>query len=113
MKFARREVAPEIAVTARRHGKMLHITVADNGIGIPAAFRQRVFDAFVRLDPSHTKGSGIGLTIVKRIVEVCGGQVWIGGSDKAGTAVTFSLPLLENWENQSASLREGNVQAQT
>jgi signal transduction histidine kinase len=108
MKFAQRDVLLEIAITARRHGKMLHLTVQDNGIGIPAASHQRVFDAFVRLDPARAKGSGIGLTIVKRIVELCGGQVWIDESDRPGTAVTFSLPVLENWENQSASLSEGN-----
>jgi signal transduction histidine kinase len=94
----------EISVTAQRRGKMVHLTVKDNGIGIPAAFRQRVFDAFVRLDPLQTKGSGIGLTITKRIVELYGGQVWIAASDQPGTTITFSLPILDDWENPSPAL---------
>lgn len=98
MKFARQDVLLEIGITAERHGKMLYVTVADNGIGIPAAFRERVFDAFVRLDSSHGSGSGIGLTIVRRIVELYGGRVWIGDSDGGGAAIVFSLPLLEDWE---------------
>jgi signal transduction histidine kinase/CHASE3 domain sensor protein len=104
LKFSRREVPLEITVRAQRRGKMVHLTVKDNGIGIPAAFRQRVFDAFVRLDPLQTKGSGIGLTITKRIVELYGGQVWIEASDQPGTTITFSLPILDDWENPSPAL---------
>jgi len=112
LKFSRREAPLEIAVTAQRHGQMMHLSVRDNGIGIPAAFRQRVFDAFVRLDPSQTKGSGIGLTITKRIVELYGGQVWIEPSDRPGTTITFSLPILDDWENPSLALVPGTAQAQ-
>jgi signal transduction histidine kinase len=104
LKFSRCDVSLEITVTAQRRGKMVHLTVKDNGIGIPAAFRQRVFDAFVRLDPLQTKGSGIGLTITKRIVELYGGQVWIEASDQPGTTITFSLPILDDWENPSPAL---------
>jgi signal transduction histidine kinase len=112
LKFARREVPLDIAVTAQRHRKMVHLTVKDNGIGIPAAFRQRVLDAFVRLDPLQTKGSGIGLTITKRIVELYGGQVWIEASDQPGTTITFSLPILDDWENPSLAMVPGTAHAQ-
>jgi signal transduction histidine kinase len=112
IKFARRDVPLAITITAQRHDKMLHVTVADNGIGIPPSFHQRVFEPFARLDPSQTKGSGIGLTIVKRIVELCGGQVWIEASDQPGTAMTFSLPALENWENASTPLADSTMQFQ-
>ncbi|WP_447599418.1 ATP-binding protein [Nitrospira sp. Nam80] len=111
IKFARPDVTLEIVIKARRCGKMLHFSVADNGIGIPAAFRERVFEAFVRLDPSRTKGSGIGLTIIKRIVELYGGQVWVEASDQPGATITFSLPALENWENSTILFDQGTAQA--
>lgn len=101
IKFSRSGALPEISITARRHGRMLRFTVTDNGIGIPVECRERVFDAFVRLDPARANGSGIGLTIVKRIVELCGGEIWIEDSTKPGVSITFSLPLLEHWDNES------------
>lgn len=111
IKFARGDIPLEIGITGQRHGKMLYVSVTDNGIGIPAAFRHRVFDAFVRLDTSQTKGSGIGLTIVKRIVELYGGQVWIEVSDQPGATITFSLPVLDDWENPTIIYGTGTAQA--
>ncbi len=111
IKFARRDVSLHIRVAGERHGKMLHLSVTDNGIGIPAGFRNRVFDAFVRLNPSQANGSGIGLTIVKRIVELYGGHVWIEGSEQSGTTITFSLPILEDWDNQAVMSDQGGAGA--
>lgn len=65
--------------------------VEDNGPGIAPENRERVFDAFVRMDRIH-KGSGVGLAIVRRIVEMHGGRVWIeAGSEDRGTRVCFTL----------------------
>ncbi|MEZ6105099.1 MAG: HAMP domain-containing sensor histidine kinase [Pirellulaceae bacterium] len=65
--------------------------VEDNGPGIPEADRERVFDPFVRMDRVH-KGSGVGLAIVRRIVEMHGGKVWVEpGEAGSGTRVVFSL----------------------
>jgi PAS domain S-box-containing protein len=74
--------------------------VRDNGIGIDPAFHQRVFGLFERLDPEQ-EGSGVGLAIVKRIVELHGGRIWIEskGPTEAkgkgeGTAFCFTLPVV-------------------
>jgi signal transduction histidine kinase len=75
---------------------MLFISVSDNGPGIPPQFRERVFEPFARLHPTKEKGSGIGLTIVKRIVEMYGGRVWVEPNEAPGCTVTFSLPVLFN-----------------
>lgn len=65
--------------------------VEDNGPGIEPEHRERVFDPFVRMDRVH-KGSGVGLAIVRRIVEMHGGRVWIeSGNDGQGTRVCFTL----------------------
>lgn len=84
----------EIRVSARREEDKLTFSVADNGIGIPPQQRERVFEPFVRLNPSAAKGSGIGLAIVKRIVELYGGRVWIEPRAGDGCTVSFTLPVL-------------------
>jgi signal transduction histidine kinase len=53
-----------------------------------------VFEPFFRTSASSAKGTGIGLTIVKRIVELYGGEVWIEPGESPGTTVTFTLPVL-------------------
>jgi signal transduction histidine kinase len=93
LKFSADERAPEIRVTAQRKGDRVHFSVSDNGVGIPPEQRQRVFEPFVRLNPAETKGSGIGLAIVKRIVELYDGTVWVE-PQQPGCTVTFTLPVL-------------------
>jgi PAS domain S-box-containing protein len=66
--------------------------VRDNGAGIAPEFHERVFGLFTRLDPS-TEGSGIGLALVRRIVEVHGGNVWVeSAGDGKGSTFCFTLP---------------------
>ncbi len=69
--------------------------VKDNGIGIPPAYQERVFRLFDKLDPA-SEGTGVGLALVKRIVEVHGGKVWLEseGTGK-GTTFLFTLPRRE------------------
>ncbi len=75
--------------------KAVEVSVADTGIGIPAAERARVFDPFYQVDSSSTRqfgGTGLGLSIVKRIVEAHGGEVRIEGNDPAGSVFVVTLP---------------------
>lgn len=65
--------------------------VKDNGIGIDPQYRERIFGLFNKLD-ANTQGSGIGLAIVKRIIEVHGGKIWIESQLGRGTTFYFSLP---------------------
>lgn len=88
---------PEIRVTAEREGDRVWFAVSDNGPGIPRGQQERVFQPFVRLDPERTKGSGIGLTIVRRIIELYGGQTSIHSEPGSGCTVKFSLPVLGEW----------------
>jgi signal transduction histidine kinase len=89
----RPDMAPEVSITSRPAGAMQVFSVSDTGIGIPEEFRERVFRVFERLHPeSGRPGTGIGLPLVKKIVEACGGRVWIEATATGGTRVCFSLP---------------------
>jgi len=67
--------------------------IEDNGIGIDPAYHEKVFGLFNKLD-ANTEGTGIGLALVKRIVEVHGGKVWVE-SQGAGSGSKFSFTLAE------------------
>ena len=71
------------------------LTVEDDGPGIPPADRERVFDRFVRLDASRSRGeggSGLGLAIVRELVRSAGGSVRVDASPLGGARFTVSLP---------------------
>jgi signal transduction histidine kinase len=80
-----------IVRTSRGDGGAVEIEVADSGAGIPAAERERVFEAFHRLDRSRTDdGAGLGLAISRAIVEAHGGRIWIADAER-GTSVRVRL----------------------
>jgi light-regulated signal transduction histidine kinase (bacteriophytochrome) len=83
-----------ITVSAERDGKEWQIRVQDNGIGIEAEFADKVFVIFQRLHARDAyEGTGIGLAIVKKIVEYHGGRIWIDPDLAEGTAIIFTLPV--------------------
>jgi len=85
---------PRIRVSAERSGKEWVFSVADNGIGIAAEQRENVFVIFRRLH-THAEypGSGIGLSICKKIVEQHGGRIWVEPNAGRGSIFRFTLPL--------------------
>jgi signal transduction histidine kinase len=93
VKFTATDVTPEIRVDAVRLGTEWRVTVRDNGIGIDAAQRDAVFKMFGRLHPGDSyPGTGIGLALVKRIVERHGGRVWVESAPGGGSVFSFTLP---------------------
>jgi two-component system sensor histidine kinase BaeS len=85
-----------ITVTARQEGDCLYISVADTGEGIPAEDLPLIFERFYRVDKSRTRatgGTGLGLTIAKRLVEAHGGRIDVRSRPGQGTTFTFSLPI--------------------
>jgi signal transduction histidine kinase len=81
-----------IVVAAERTGDDWRISVADNGIGIPAGERARVFEMFTRADPAACAGYGVGLSTCLRIVERHGGRIAAGETPGGGATITFTLP---------------------
>jgi signal transduction histidine kinase len=68
--------------------------VRDNGIGIEQQYHERIFGLFNRLDPD-IDGTGIGLTLVRRIIEVHNGKIWVESQPGHGTSFLFTLPLAQ------------------
>jgi PAS domain S-box-containing protein len=66
--------------------------VRDNGVGIPAAYLPKLFQAFQRLHPDRTPGEGIGLAIVRRVLERLGGTIAVESAEGAGTTFVVGLP---------------------
>lgn len=87
-----------ITVSAVIEDKMLAITVADNGIGIPADKLETIFQSFEQVDPSTTRaygGTGLGLSITKQLVELHGGEIMVQSKNGEGSHFTFTLPIYE------------------
>ena len=90
MKFSRPGSVPHIEVGARsEHGGMVFY-VTDDDIGIESKFHASVFRLFERLNPD-IEGSGVGLALVKRIIEAHGGKVWVESEPQRGCSVCFVL----------------------
>ncbi len=74
-----------------KDGKAI-LFVRDNGVGIEKQYHDRIFGLFNRLDPS-IEGTGVGLTLVKRIIEIHGGRIWIDSDLGRGSTFFFTLPM--------------------
>jgi signal transduction histidine kinase len=91
VKFMGDQERPHVEIGLRREDDRPVYYVRDNGIGIDPRYQEKVFDLFERLDP-RGEGAGVGLAIVKRIVELHGGRVWVE-SQGVGKGCTFCFTL--------------------
>jgi PAS domain S-box-containing protein len=90
-KFMGDEERPLVEIGVRRDAAERVFFVRDNGVGIEPAFRERVFGLFEKLDPD-SEGTGVGLALVRRIVALHGGRVWVeAGEGGRGTTVCLTL----------------------
>jgi signal transduction histidine kinase len=92
---AARHASSRVALAVRRDGDRVELTVDDDGAGIPAGERERVFERFMRLDEGRARdagGSGLGLAIVAEIARAHGGSVRVTDSPLGGARFTVSLP---------------------
>jgi signal transduction histidine kinase len=93
---AMRHASSTVTMACRPVAGRAVITIADDGPGIPAQDRARVFERFVRLDPTRTRssgGSGLGLSIVEQIMRSHHGTVAVGAAANGGAVFTLTLPL--------------------
>ena len=80
----------EVGHNGEEDGKPI-LFVRDNGMGIAAEYHERIFGLFNKLD-AQSEGTGIGLTLVKRIIEVHGGRIWVESEAGKGSTFYFTLP---------------------
>ncbi|MCX8206722.1 MAG: PAS domain S-box protein [Methanothrix sp.] len=90
VKYMGDEPHPRIDIGYRKEGSETVFFVRDNGIGIDPSQRDKVFELFYKIDPK-SEGTGVGLAIVKRIIEVHGGRIWIESGPEKGCTVCFTL----------------------
>ena len=85
-----------IQLAFERVGECVRISFTDDGPGVPENELSAIFDIFYRSDEARSqtiKGSGIGLAIVRQIVEDMGGKIWAEANDKIGLAIIMDFPL--------------------
>ena len=94
-KFMGDQPQPRIEIGVRSQTDGETFFVKDNGIGIKRAFHEKIFNLFDKLNP-QSDGTGIGLALVKRIVEVHGGRIWVESEGKGdGSTFYFTLPIAQ------------------
>jgi signal transduction histidine kinase len=96
VKFTPPEGEVRVRVEVQPDGEVLTV-VQDTGEGVPPEELERIFDKFRQVSPSpaHTRGSGLGLTIAKKLVELHGGKMWVSSQLGKGSAFGFTLPAAE------------------
>lgn len=92
-KFMGDQPAPQIDIGVQMKNSQHIFFVRDNGVGIQPAYHEKVFGLFDKLD-AQSEGTGVGLALAKRIVEVHGGQIWVE-SEGQGSTFCFTLPVKE------------------
>lgn len=94
-----------VTLTAEREGDEVHIAVADKGIGIPPADQKKMFQKFFRAEnaaKSSITGTGLGLYVVKSVVELQGGKIWFESAVGKGTTFHVTFPVKAATKPQKA-----------
>lgn len=102
MKYSDPSRPPVVRVVAEQSGRMVRVSVSDNGIGFNQEHADRIFQAFQRLHTfdSQYSGTGIGLAIVRKIIVKFGGEVWAESTPGVGSTFYLTIPLARNDEVQ-------------
>jgi light-regulated signal transduction histidine kinase (bacteriophytochrome) len=93
IRYRRKDVAPEIAVSAEKEGDVWTFSVQDNGVGIEPEYYERVFEIFRRLHGNDIPGNGLGLALCRKIIDASGGRIWVESQPGSGSTFRFTLPV--------------------
>jgi signal transduction histidine kinase len=92
VKYMGDAAAPAIEIGAVERGDALECWVRDTGIGIDPVYHEKIFEIFQRLNEIEAEGTGVGLPIVKKIVEAAGGRIWVESAPGQGSTFRFTWP---------------------
>ena len=85
----------KLTLSASQDQDMIHFSVSDTGIGIPAEDLTRIFERFYKTDPARSgAGTGLGLAIARHLVESHNGRIWAESTPGQGSTITFSIPAI-------------------
>jgi len=94
IKFSKNQPNPQISIKGYSDNEFHYYTITDNGVGFDVKYKERLFKVFQRLHSQESfEGTGVGLAIVKRIVEKHGGNVWAENNINGGATFGFSIPI--------------------
>jgi PAS domain S-box-containing protein len=97
IKFTRNQSSPTVEIGTEQRNEDTLFFVKDNGVGIDSKYQEKIFGLFERLDTS-VEGTGIGLALVRRIIEVHNGRLWVESAGIGqGATFYFTLPLVEKY----------------
>jgi signal transduction histidine kinase len=91
------KIGGEIELVLKKKDSEIEFSIRDTGIGIPKNQQERIFTKFFRAPNAlklETEGSGLGLFIVKNIIEAHGGRIWFESEEGKGTTFYFTLPVV-------------------
>lgn len=91
IKFRQKDVSCVIKIDAKETDSHLLFTVQDNGIGIGSTHLDKIFKIFNRLDKKNYEGTGIGLAICQKIVQLYGGKIWVESKENEGSTFFFTI----------------------
>lgn len=102
IKFKKKDTDPEISISAESQEKGWMFSIRDNGIGIEAQHKDKIFIIFQRLhNRDDYKGTGIGLAHCKKVVELHGGKIWVDSTPGAGCIFNFTIPKVLSGKGNS------------
>ena len=102
----------EVLVTVEKNGGAFQISVRDHGSGVPEEFKPHIFEKFARADATNSRqkgGAGLGLSIVKQIVERLGGEVGFDDAPGGGTMFYVKLPAWDGTADGEIDIHAGAI----
>lgn len=98
VKYSSSKENPQIWIESKKHEKEIQYLIKDNGIGIPSEILPHIFEMFARgANAQQFEGTGIGLSLVKRIINRLGGEIKIKSEEYVGTEISLTFPLISDF----------------
>ncbi len=92
IKYCQKGIPPQIHLSAKLEGDVWLFAVRDNGIGIEAQYKEAIFQVFHRLHGRDIPGTGVGLALAQKIVEINAGKMWVESKPGVGSTFYFTIP---------------------